>query len=320
MKHLKEPAPHLRQSRARRAGGPRSPHLRADGQGPCADRPVDAHRVQASLIAICRALHIDLHDADLEPPPPSSVLRTTAADPWHRRAEIFERMLSRGFGNAPPPDLGRMLEMLKKNLREIEALRSAAMDEQRRLETIEGEGREGRLRLGKAMDALTIDASLTRDEARTLRAAVTPLTQAAKAFPPQLLAAHKDLIFWEGRSAFQEPYRELAACYAKLADLTSRWYETRRRELEAEGEAVKKERVIADVDFQIKELRHSLANLEKSIEDRRQACQQKIAELGRRSEQVEGELINLASRFCAPLRSRPDLGQLFLELERVPAA
>jgi serine/threonine-protein kinase len=135
-----------------------------------------------------------------------------------------------------------------------------------------------------------------------------------------MLAAHRELIFWEGRSAFQEPTRELSAAYAKLAELSARWFETRRRELEAEGEAVKKERVIADVDFQIKELRGSLATLEKTIEDRRQACQQKIADLGRRSEQVEGELINLASRFCAPLRSRPDLGQLFLELERVPAA
>ncbi|MFO0759359.1 MAG: protein kinase [Byssovorax sp.] len=319
MKHLKDPAPHLRQF----VPGAPEPldRLIFDlmAKDP-AERPVDAHRVQAALMAICRSLGIPLPDADAEPPPPSSVLRSTVADPWQRRTEIFERMLQRSFGAAPPPDLGRMLEILKKNLREIEALRAAALEEQRRLGTIDSEGREGRMRLGKAMDALTIDASMTREEARNLRAAVTPLTQAGKTFPGELRAAHKELIFWEGRSAFQEPYRELAATYQKLADLTARWYEVRQRELAAEGEAVKKERVIADVDFQIKELRGSLANLEKSIEERRHACQLKIADFGRRSEQLEGELINLASRFCAPLRSRPDLGQLFIELERVPAA
>ncbi|MEO7329838.1 MAG: protein kinase [Minicystis sp.] len=319
MKHLKEPAPHLRQF------VPDAPEtldrliFELMAKDP-ADRPVDAHRVQAALLDICHALNLDLHDADDIGGPPSSVLRAKVADPWQRRTEIFERMLSRGFGAAPPPDLGRMLDTLKTNLREIDNLRASALDEQRRVETIDAEGRDGRLRLGRAMDALTIDASKTREEARSLRSSVAPLTQAVRAYPPLMLAGHRELIFWEGRSAFHEPTRELSTAYGKLAELSAQWFEMRRRELEAEGEAVKKERVIADVDFQIKELRGSLATLEKTIEDRRHACQQKIADLGRRSEQVEGELINLASRFCAPLRSRPDLGQLFIELERVSAA
>ncbi len=312
-----------------------------------AERPVDAHRVKALLIIIARALGIPIPDEPSESAGPMSA-SPRSGDPWKRRVDLFERMLGRAFGGhdggsrpqplgfaepvtmgetpkpparPAPPELTRTLEAIRVRLREIEGLRASAYDEQQRLEAVEHEGREGRLRLGRAMDALTADVSKTREEARALRAQVEPLSLAARAFAPQAIAAHKDLVHWEGRSGFREPYPELAAAHRKLADLVDAWILARGREQQAETEALKKERVIADVDFQIRSLRESLGNLERSGEERREQSLSKIADMDRRTQLLEGEMLQLASHFCAPLRARPELGPLFYELERAaPAA
>jgi serine/threonine protein kinase len=316
MKHMREPIPHLRQflTDAPEALDLLICELMAKKPD---DRPVDAQRVQTILIGLCGALNIPVPgEPDPGPPPVSRSLRTPN-DAWQRRADLFDRMLTQGFGSAAPMDIARMLELLKSHLREITTLRASALEEQQILEGIENEGREGRLRLGKTMDALTFDVSQTRHEVRSLRAALLPLTAASKTFVPQVLAAHKELMQWEGRSGFHEPYRELAAAYRQLADLTDRWFETRHNEASANEEVIRKDLVIADADARIKELRTSLAALDKDIEERRSPCHKKLTDMGRRTEQLEAEILHFASRFCAPLRARPELGALFLELEQI---
>ena len=97
------------------------------------------------------------------------------------------------------------------------------------LEQIEQRGRDGRQRFGFAVDALGIDASKAKDE---VRAAPTNLEgvppkkakQAAK-----FMLAHREVVTWEGRSGFQEPYEELAQAYRATAAAMDVWLAARTR-------------------------------------------------------------------------------------------
>jgi serine/threonine-protein kinase len=315
MKHMRETPPHLRVLL------PQAPEaldrLLFDLMAKTPEgRPADAHRVQAALIGIALSCSVPVPIEPDEEAPPLSTAPRSDGDPWRRRFALFERMLARGYPGGAPPELGRALEQVRALLGETQRLRAAAFEEQQRLEMIEQQGREDRQRLGRAMDALTADASRSREDARQARARVPPLSAAQKAFVPELLALHREVVTWEGRSGFAEPYRELAAGYRRLAEICDAWYEARREELAAETVAAEKERGILDVNYQIRTLRDSLGALERGFEDRRRDSLRKIAENGARTQQIEGELIQLAGRFCAPLRSRPELGPLFAELER----
>ncbi len=283
-----------------------------------AERPVDAHRVQALLEIIAQALGVPVPVEPSKEAPPSMVPRSVG-DPWKRRVELFEHMLARAHPastGGPPGDLVRALDRIRALLGEVEALRESALEEQQRLEAIEHADREGRLRLGGAMDALTNDAHEVREEARALRARAASLGEASRGFSPRMMAAHKELVLWEGRSGFREPHRELAAAYRGLADLVDRWVDARRSEIEAEAEAAQKERGIADVDFQIRSLRESLSQHDRSFDERRRVSQERIAEMGNRTQAIEDEMLRLASYFCAPLRPLPVLAPLFYELEQ----
>jgi serine/threonine-protein kinase len=219
-----------------------------------------------------------------------------------------------------PVELLHLLAEVKGLVANVSKLRSESVAEQRKLETLEARGREGRQRFGFAVDALGIDASKARDEARVARGEMAPFTAATAEAKQRLLGAHREILLWEGRSAFVEPFAALREAYEGAALAVGSWLEARTREQTAGALAEKCDREVADLEFQIQELRGALAKLEQDVEDEKNRSQQRIAELDRQSEALQVELLALASRFCAPLRRKPELMPLFHELEAEAAA
>jgi serine/threonine-protein kinase len=287
-------------------------------------RPVDAHRMHNDLLAICNELDVPVPpDAEAEEPSSRrtlSPLPPSAMDRWQKRMTVFEEMLSRAFEGKPPADLANMLEQVKKLVRQVAELRAESVTAQRELEALESRGREGRQRIGFAVDALGIDASKGRDEARDAHTEVAPFSKATGEAKALVLEAHREILMWEGRSAFDEPYEALQEAYEAAARAVKTWLEVRREEQKASAVADARDREVADLEFQIHELHAALANLEHTVEDAKQRSQTRIAELDQKTEAIQIELLALAARFCAPLRRRPELGPLFQELEADAAA
>jgi serine/threonine-protein kinase len=125
----------------------------------------------------------------------------------------------------------------------------------------------------------------------------------------------RDLVTWEGRAGHEEPYPQLAAAYRKCAEAVDAWIAARRVEQSARATLEEKERSVTDLDYQIAELRVALAAHEQATDREHEAARELVVELNARAEQLEARLVELATRFCEPLRARPELVPLFRRLE-----
>jgi hypothetical protein len=88
----------------------------------------------------------------------------------------------------------------------------------------------------------------------------------------------------------------------------------------ADGEAAQRKTEVDDLEFQIKGLRAALAAQSEGQELEEERYQRGVSEAGKRADELDRELLEMASRFCAPLRMRPELTDLFHELEADAAA
>lgn len=286
------------------------------------DRPVDAHKVHNDLGAIAAALGVqapvEASDDVVSSHVPSTSERT-AVDRWKRRLEVFELMLMRAYPQNRPPDMVQMLSQIKSKLGELGEVGASSSEVQLQLEAAEARGREGRQRLGHAVHALGVDASRAREDAKAADSTIAVQTAEVSRFAEDFLAAHEKVVYWEGRSGFMEPYAQLSAAYRVLADLVDAWLAAKRTLQQASQTAEAKRAEVSDLEFQIQTLRGALATKEESIEKEVTEGNRQLRELGERADGLETELLELATRFCSPLRARPELGALFTKLENVAA-
>ncbi|MCK6532297.1 MAG: protein kinase [Polyangiaceae bacterium] len=286
------------------------------------DRPVDAHKVHNDLGAIAAALGVqapvEASDDVVSSHVPSTSERT-AVDRWKRRLEVFELMLMRAYPQNRPPDMVQMLSQIKSKLGELAEVGASSSEVQLQLEAAEARGREGRQRLGHAVHALGVDASRAREDAKAADSTIAVQTAEVSRFTEDFLAAHEKVVYWEGRSGFMEPYAQLSSAYRVLADLVDAWLAAKRTLQQATQTAEAKRAEVSDLEFQIQTLRGALATKEESIEKEVAEGNRQLRELGERADGIETELLELATRFCSPLRARPELGALFTKLENVAA-
>ncbi|MGH7435396.1 MAG: serine/threonine-protein kinase [Polyangiaceae bacterium] len=282
-------------------------------------RPVDAHRIEKDLVEIARSLDVQVPvEVEQDPAssrPPARTLPSVGAEQWPNRVELFQQMLALTFHGNPPGDLAKNLDELRALVRELIEVRTASVDEQREIEQIDARGRDGRQRFGFAVDALGLDTSKSKEDARLARTVYEGLAAETHQALDVYKVALKEQIFLEGRSAQAEPYAQLAAAYRASADAVDAWREARQRENAAKTRLADRDRVATDLEFQINALRTALATHEQGIDKDREAASKRSIELSSRAEAIESKLLQLATRFCEPLRSRADLGPLFMKLE-----
>jgi serine/threonine-protein kinase len=283
-------------------------------------RPVDAHRIEQELVAISRSLGIELPPEPENDPqssrPPARTLPPVGVHQWIKRVQLFEQMLARTDGAlGARRNLEQTLAEVRKLVRELSEVREASAGEQRQLEEIDARGRDGRQRFGFAVDALGLDASKARGELRASRESLDRLSRESASGAAGYREAQREMIRWEGRTGLEEPYAQLADAHRACAEAVQTWYAARTLERAAQSALETKERMVTDLDYQIAELRTALAHHEQGIDRDREAAQRRLVELNARAERVEAQLLQLATRFCEPLRSQPELGTLFQQLE-----
>ncbi len=282
-------------------------------------RPADAHKVAADLADVAKQIGAPI-PIEVQDDPASLRGNTIPASEgggarWGRRVDVFRDMLAQAYGGSPPPNQAFLLEQIENQVKKLLDVRERSVAEQNKLEEIAKRGREGRTRLGFAVDALGADTSRAREELRVAQEEIAFEKKQCEAARKRFMEAYKEITRWEGRSGFAEPYEDLANAYRDAADVIDGWRVAREKLQRAEASIEGLEQAVRDLEFQIGTLRDSLLQHEQDIEAEREACEALVSQLAADVDSTEEELLSLGATLCEPLRRRPELATLFSRLE-----
>jgi predicted nucleic acid-binding Zn-ribbon protein len=288
------------------------------------ERPVDAHQVEKELAAMAPADAAELpaqHQA-VAPRPAAPTLPPTTLERWAARTAVFEQMLERAYprGDAPG-EVRQSLSEIRDVIRRMHELRSAGLKEQRKLEQMEAGAREGRQRLGHAMNVLGTDLSAAREAARAAHVEVSPYLDAATASERAYRDAHRKLAAIGGLVEATAPSQPLVLAHREVADALDRWLLGHATAQRAREWVESKQREVKDIEFQTEAIRGQLDRLEAGFEQDRRSLEQALEHAGREIDALDKRLMDVATRFLTPLRARRELGDLMerLESEGTPA-
>jgi len=282
------------------------------------DRPVDAHQVEKVLLTLAPAGQM----VSAEMAEPQKVSRQVAAtlppttlELWTSRTAILEEMFRRVYPTGQlPPQTAAELGELRGTIARMHDLRTSGLREQRKLEQMEVQAKEGRQRLGHAMAVLGEDLSTARVAQREAEHQVKPHLE-----PAAQWATHWKTVFGRiGQGGFSEGMQPSAAAEQLLKDAhdaMQKWLQAEqgsgkaRTWLEGQGQAVR------DLEFQTEALRAQLERLESTYEDGRRSVEDALTATGRELDGLDRRLTEIGSHLVGPMRQRPDLGDLIQRLE-----
>jgi hypothetical protein len=280
-------------------------------------RPEVAQQALAELLDACSAAGVT-PEVD---PGATVAKRDVELDPtfarWVRFCELFGKMVSIGFPAGPPAQVQDSLQMIQGRVETLKDIGNKALYEHNTLGDVIQRARGGRQSIADQMDELQGSASEVRKELEPLRVAADGHGERCEDFPARARELHREVVRWEGRSGFVEPHQELAVAYRNIADLVDKWWAVRNSQLGCEHDVEDKREILREFEAKLEELRSALAVHESNLSAEVQACEEAIGALGREADKLEFELLDLSSRFSAPLRSKPELGPCFRELTQV---
>ena len=281
-----------------------------------AGRVENAHQALIDLKERASQCSVALPEITIPSKASGTIALDAEFDRWSQFRQVFEQMVALGYPQGPPPPTSETLLALIGRVSQLDEIAKNTLYHYGLLEDVDQRARQARQQIASQMDNLNDRTTQLRIDLHPLKVAAARHAEKVESFPEQMKELHKKVVNWEGRCAFAEPYPQLSEAYRAAADLIDKWHNVRQAQLTCVNEASEREEEIAQATEELSQLRESLRVSESNLEGERAACVSALANLGRQADELHMDLMNLAARFSAPLRSKPELGPCFQQLQQ----